>query len=130
VATYTTSGLISGTHTITATYSGDGNFNASTSPPHTQTVNQSPIVTIQPTDLTVNNNQTATFTAAASGYPAPTVQWQRSTDGGTTWNNLPGATSTTYSFTAHSGDNNHQFRAVFTNVAGSATTNAAILTVN
>ena len=39
------------------------------------------------------------------------------------------ATNTTYSFTAVSGDNGNQYRAVFTNTAGSATSSAATLTV-
>jgi hypothetical protein len=38
-ATYTTSALPVGSHTITATYVGDANFTGSTSPPLTQTVN-------------------------------------------------------------------------------------------
>ncbi|HEV7204916.1 MAG TPA: putative Ig domain-containing protein, partial [Jatrophihabitans sp.] len=69
------------------------------------------------------------FIAAASGVPTPTVQWQRSTDGGASFTNIAGATSTTYTFTAVAGDNGNQYRAVFTNVAGSATSTAATLTV-
>src|SRR5207245_4924178 len=42
----------------------------------------------------------------------------------------PGATTTTYSFTATSADNGHQYRAVFTNTCGTANTTAATLTVN
>jgi len=38
INTFTTSSLSKGTHTITATYSGDSNFNPVTSPPLTQTV--------------------------------------------------------------------------------------------
>jgi hypothetical protein len=34
--------------------------------------------------------QTATFTVAASGNPAPTVQWQVSTNGGSTWSDISG----------------------------------------
>lgn len=68
------------------------------------------------------------FTAAAIGSPKPTVTWQVSTDSGSTWTAIAGATSTSYSFTMAAGDNNKQFRAVFTNAGGSATTNPAILT--
>ena len=39
-------------------------------------------VTADPTDLTVNLGNGATFTAAASGVPIPDVQWQESVDGG------------------------------------------------
>ena len=46
-----------------------------------------PSVTSQPQSLTVNEGQSASFTAAASGNPTPGVQWQVSTDGGNTWSN-------------------------------------------
>ena len=76
------------------------------------TVNTAPVVTAQPTNQTVNAGQPATFSAAATGSPAPTVQWQVSTDGGATWNDIAGATSPTLTFTAEAGDNGKQFRAL------------------
>ena len=45
----------------------------------TLTVNYAPSITTQPTDQTINNGATATFTAAATSKPAPTVQWQVNT---------------------------------------------------
>ncbi len=94
-------------------------------------VNSAPVVTTNPTNQTVNAGQTATFTAAASGTPAPTVQWQMSTNGGATFANIAGATSTTYTTPATTAaDNGDEFRAVFTNSVGSATTTAATLTVD
>jgi large repetitive protein len=96
----------------------------------TLTVNTPPAVTLNPTNQTVCENTTATFTATASGNPAPTVQWQVSTDGGANFNDIPGATSTTLSFTAVIADNTKQYRAVFTNSCSTATTTAATLTVN
>jgi hypothetical protein len=95
----------------------------------TLTVNTAPVVTLNPATQTVCENTSATFTAAASGQPAPTVQWEVSTDNGMTFNPIPLATSTTYSFTATLADNLHQYRAVFTNVCGNATTTPATLTV-
>src|SRR5213593_2259631 len=89
----------------------------------------SPTITTQPVDQTVTAGQAATFTAAATGSPTPTVQWQVSTDGGATFSNLSGATSTTMSFTTALSQNGNKYRAVFTNSAGSATTTAATLTV-
>jgi Immunoglobulin domain/Immunoglobulin I-set domain len=83
-----------------------------------------------PTDQTVCEGQTATFTASGTGSPAPTVQWQVSTDNGANFNDISGATSTTLSFTATASQNGNQYRAVFTNAGGSATTSAATLTVN
>ncbi|MFL6161772.1 MAG: beta strand repeat-containing protein [Jatrophihabitantaceae bacterium] len=92
-------------------------------------VNQAPAVTTNPVDQTVAPGASVSFIAAASGVPTPTVQWQRSTDGGASFTNIAGATSTTYTFTAAAGDNGNQYRAVFTNVVSSATSTAATLTV-
>jgi hypothetical protein len=87
-----------------------------------------PVVTTQPTDQFVGAGGTVTFSAAASGNPSPTVQRQNSTDGGSTWSEISGATSTTYTITSvSSSDIGNEFRAVFTNGGGSATTNAARL---
>jgi hypothetical protein len=47
-----------------------------------------PTITTQPVSQTVPAGQTVTFTAAATGLPAPTVQWQVSTDGGQTFTPL------------------------------------------
>ena len=89
-----------------------------------------PVITQNPSNLTVTAGQQATFTAAASGTPTPTVIWQVSTNGGASYNNIDWATSTTLSFTTISSHNGYLFRAVFTNANGSATTTAATLTVN
>lgn len=96
----------------------------------TLTINQAPAVTTNPSDQTVNSGASVSFIAAASGFPAPTVQWQRSTNGGGTFTNIAGATSTTYTFTAASADNGNKYRAVFQNSTGVATSTAATLTVN
>lgn len=84
-----------------------------------------PTITSQPTSQTRAVGQTATFTVAANGAPAPTYQWQR----GTT--NISGATSASYTTPATvAGDNGATFRCVVTNSAGTATSNSATLTVN
>ena len=88
-----------------------------------------PVITKQPTSRTVAGGAYATFTAAASGKPTPSVQWQVSVDGGSTWANIAGATSKSYGFTASTSGNGYEYRAVFRNAAGSATTHAATLTV-
>ena len=87
-----------------------------------------PAITLNPSNQTVNAGQTATFSSTASGTPTPTVKWQVSSGG--PFADIPGATSTTYSFATASGDNGKSYHAVFTNSAGSATSNAATLTVN
>ena len=93
-------------------------------------VGTSPSVTSQPTGLTVNAGQTATFTAAATGNPSPAVQWQVSTDGGTTFTSVNGATSPTLAFTATSDQSGNQYRAVFTNSVGTTTSASATLNVD
>ena len=58
------------------------------------------------------------------------MPWQVSTDGGSTWSNLSGATSTTFTLsTTTTSEHGYAYRAVFTNSLGSATTTAANLTV-
>jgi CSLREA domain-containing protein len=96
----------------------------------TITISQPPTVNTNPTDQTVCDGGSVTFTASANGVPSPTVQWQVSTDGGGSFTNIPGATTTTLTFTATAAENGNQYRAVFTNTGGSATTTAATLTVN
>src|SRR5437773_821398 len=92
--------------------------------------NTPPTITTQPASQTVTASQTASFTAAASGSPTPTVQWQVSTNSGATFSNISGATSTTLSFTTALSQSGNQYHAVFTNSAGTAATTAATLTVN
>jgi hypothetical protein len=95
----------------------------------TVTVTQATAITANPNSQAVDAGGSVSFIAAASGFPTPTVQWQRSTDGGASFTNIAGATSTTYTFTTAAGDNGNAYRAVFTNVAGTATSTAATLTV-
>jgi len=116
----------SGAHIEQNTCTGSANQIFNTGAPS----NTTPTITTQPANQMVTAGQTATFTAAATGSPTPTVQWQVSTDGGATFSNVSGATSTTLSFATASSQNGYQYRVVFTNAAGTATTTAATLTVN
>ena len=88
-----------------------------------------PLISTNPTSQTKCEGTSVSFTSAANGSPAPTVQWQSSTNG-TTWTNITGATAATYTFTTTIADNNKQYRAVWTNTAGTINSNAAVLTVN
>jgi beta-galactosidase len=83
-----------------------------------------------PANATVNAGQVVTFKASAKAEPNATVQWQLSTNGGTTWTPIVGATSDTLAFVATGLDDGNEYRAVFTNGGGSATTSHATLTVN
>jgi alpha-tubulin suppressor-like RCC1 family protein len=96
----------------------------------TLTVRQPPAVTEQPSAITVEVGQSAAFEAAASGFPAPTVQWEVSSNGGGTWSAVPGATADLLSIaSAQVSENGDEYRAVFTNAAGKATSEAVTLTV-
>jgi hypothetical protein len=95
----------------------------------TLTVTAAPAVTLNPVSQTIAAGHMVTFSAAASGSPAPTVQWQVSTNNGASFVNISGATSATYSFSVTAGENGYLYRAVFTNSTGHATTSNAKLTV-
>ena len=82
-----------------------------------------PAVTTQPVSQSVAVNTPVTFSAAASGNPTPSVQWQVSADGGASWQD------TSPSFDATAGQDDDQYRAVFANQAGSAMSNVVTLTV-
>ncbi|MBL9142627.1 MAG: hypothetical protein JNM99_03000 [Verrucomicrobiaceae bacterium] len=86
-----------------------------------------PVVTTHPTTTTVASGTSVSFTADASG--SPTVQWQSKAEGASSFSDISGATATTYSATATGSLSGTQFRAVFTNADGTATSNAATLTV-
>jgi GEVED domain/Secretion system C-terminal sorting domain len=92
---------------------------------------QPAVVTTQPANFTACVGTNATFTVAASGGPN-TYQWQRSIDGGLTWTNISGATTTTLTVTGVTQANSgYRYRAVVTAApcVGSVNSNAAILTV-
>jgi hypothetical protein len=94
-----------------------------------------PTITTQPTDLTVNAGQNASFSVAAVGTPAPTTQWQVSTDNSVTWTNVTptatnGATTPTLTVAATTLLNGARYRSLVTNLGATVVTRAALLTVN
>lgn len=140
----TDAGSATGTLTVANTTTAEGgqeyqavftnSIDTATSTPATLTVNAAPVVITNPTSKGVKVGEPATFTATASGAPTPKVQWEESTDFGSTWTddksdsgNATGTLTVTGTTVAESG---HEFRAVFTNGVGSpATSTAATLTV-
>ena len=101
----------------------------------TSTPEPASIIT-QPASVSVKAGQNATFTVVAGGSPTPTLQWQRSTDAGATWNNVTaapysGVTTSTLTVTAVTlAMTNDRFRVVATNTSGSVNSDgAATLTV-
>jgi Bacterial Ig-like domain (group 3) len=86
-AEFQTSSLTSGVHSITASYSGDASFDASTSDPFSLTVTETTNTTLVATSATANIGAIATFTATVSpstpggAVPTGTVSFfQGSTD--------------------------------------------------
>jgi uncharacterized protein (TIGR03437 family) len=92
------------------------------------TVNPLPSINTQPGNQTVCENGNASFSANANNATA--VQWQVSTDGGASFENVAGGTNAMLSFTVNTGQNGYRYRALFSNTCGIETTNAALLSVN
>jgi hypothetical protein len=107
-------------HTAALVIAGcSGNTSPRQNPP------SAPQISAQPANQTVTVGQTATFTVVATGTAPLSYQWQK---GGTA---ISGATSASYTTPATtSADNGAKFVVMVSNSAGSATSNAATLTVN
>lgn len=73
-----------------------------------------PVITTQPSDGMTDEN----LVAAASGYPTPTVQWQRADAEGGSYSDVAGATSDTLAAPMPIG----WYRAVYTNSTSTAMT--------
>lgn len=82
-----------------------------------------PSITGHPTNVTVDAGATATFTVAATGTSPLTYQWRK----GTT--DISGATAATLTLIAVLAADEVPYSVVVSNAAGSATSNAATLTV-
>ncbi len=92
-------------------------------------VDGKPVITAQPQNVSVCSGNNATFSVTATGLNV-TYQWQLSTDGGANYNNIGGATSSSYTVTAVTlGMNNYRYRCIVSACPPSVTSNAAILTV-
>jgi len=89
-----------------------------------------PSISTQPSAVTVCSGTNATFTVSASGTSLA-YQWQRSTDGGSTFTNISGANSSSYTETAPAATfDNDQYQVVVTGTCGTLTSNAVTLRVN
>jgi len=116
-------------NTFGTTPSGPGPLFVNTPPP--------PNITQSPTNQSTTAGQDAGFSANATGSPAPSFQWQISTNSGALWSNLTAsvtfAGATTLDLvimnatTAMNGD---QFRLLAFNVNGTSESDPATLTVN
>ncbi len=94
----------------------------------TVTVQEPTAITAQPQSVTVKEGELATFTATASGIPAPTIQWQSNRNG--VWENIAGATTTSLTFAADPLLDKTKYRVLFSNACGAAVVSQeAVLTV-
>jgi len=86
--------------------------------------NQPPQIVTQPAAQTAGVGQTATFSVSATGTPPLSFQWQKNGA------NIAGATAATYTTPPLARtDSGAAYRCVVSNSFGSATSNAAVLTV-
>jgi uncharacterized repeat protein (TIGR01451 family) len=111
--------------TIQSAYCGSSTSNAGT-----LRVSQPASISNQPQDITVCSGTDATFSVTASGSNL-SYQWSESTDGGSNFNAIAGATGNTYTFTAGSVDDNNQYRVTITEAAcGAVVSSVAVINVN
>jgi hypothetical protein len=91
-----------------------------------------PVIAASPLNQILTAGQRATFSAAATGLPAPNVQWMVEAAGANTFSPLSGQNSTTLDLGAATlAENGNKYEAVFQNSSSpNATTGAATLTVN
>ncbi|AQX81080.1 hypothetical protein BWO91_14855 [Plantibacter flavus] len=92
-----------------------------------------PAITAQPSDVVApiapaTGSPVASFAVTATGSPEPTVVWERRAAGGD-WVAIEGATAATLTLPYTAADDATEVRAVVSNAAGSATSEAATLTV-
>ncbi len=89
---------------------------------------QPPTIQTHPASTSVSVGAPAGFTVGASGSAPLAYRWQRNVS--SVWTDISGATAASYTLpTTTSGDNGAQFRVIVTNAFGTATSNAATLTV-
>ena len=114
-------GLV-GASLLVTTWAAAGSWAATVPAPARPSVTTSPAFTVVPTTTDL-----VTFRAAATGSPSPRVIWQKSLSRLGPWATIAGATGSTYTTQASNGSHGYLFRAVFTNIYGSAATTAARL---
>ncbi len=95
----------------------------------------SPTVGTQPSNQTVTEPAGASFTIKEGTVPTncspATIQWELSTNGGTSFTPITGATGATYTINpTHASETGDELRAVLTNTHGKTTSTTATLTIN
>lgn len=101
------------------------------------TINVAPSITAQPSNVSIPSGSNTTFSVSATGSGTITYVWQLSTNGGSTWSNVPNSapysnvTSSTMNITAATiGMNSYQYRVIVSGLCSPPdTSTAAVLTV-
>ena len=126
-------GATSASYTINPVSSSDGGSydcvvsngcGSATSNAATLTVNTPPVITDNPDNKTVCEGDSATFSVSASSTTPLSYQWRKN---GST---IPGATNSSYTISPVGSSNSGSYDCVVTNTCGSATSDAATLTVS
>ena len=92
--------------------------------------NVAPAITLQPVAASANAGASASFVVGVSGNPAPAIQWERSTDNGSSWQAVSGGTGATLVLSnLQLSQNGHRYRAAASNTSGAVTSSSATLTV-
>ncbi len=126
--------LAAGSYVVTINGTASGATPQNVNLTYTITGGAGPVITAHPASQAICAGTNTSFSATAAGA---TYQWQVSTDGGNTFNNISntgvytGVTTSTLTVTgATAVMNNYQYRAVVSANCGLSNSNAATLTVN
>ena len=87
------------------------------------TVNQAPVITLDPISQTIVSGSPVTFSVTATGFPVPTYQWKKN---GTA---ISGQTSSSYAIVAVAPADAGSYTVDVTNAISTATSAAAVLAV-
>lgn len=119
--------LPSGSYTITVTGT-SGAITRTREVTFVITGGTAPSITTQPTGVTSCVGSAANFSVVGTNVTG--YQWQLSTNGGTSWTNIAGATSANYSIpTLTSSHNGNMIRVVLSNTCNSTNSNAVTINV-
>lgn len=122
--------LIPGTYNVTITGTAVGIANQTTVATFIVSPGPAPVITTQPTDVTVCAGGNATFDAAVQGSDY-SFQWQLSNNGGNSYSDISGAQSPSYVITnLDAGLNNNKYKLNISNKCSSGSTNVVTLKVN
>ena len=120
--------LSAGSHTLTLLYS-DGNAKARFNIKASERT-MAPSITAQPRSTNALPGGDATFTVTSGGTAPLQCSWQVDKNDGSGWIFIPDADSASYTVKGVTEEQNGwKYRCIITNAAGSAESNAAVLTV-